>query len=233
MDWLREMLKSLGVDEKRIEEIVSKAEDDKESEIAGLKQKNSELLGKLKRKDDGEAGKSVELEEQISELKEQLARVTKESEKTRKALEKERDDYKTLATNEQTAVSKLVLDNGLTEALTKAGVRKELLPAARALLKEQGILSVKSEGDIRKAVAKLVKDGKEEEIELNEYVEKHFISTDTGKAFLSPSGNSGAGGVVNSEGGSTTKKWADMNLRERTALHKANPVLAAELAKAN
>lgn len=231
MDWLKEMLKGLGVEDEKISAIVDQAEREQEESIAGLKQKNSELLGKLKKKSTGEDDKVTQLEEKIDELNEQLSKVTRDSEKTKKALEKERDEAKTRAENEEKAVSRLVLDNGLTEALTASGVRKELLPAARALLKEQGNLSVKSEGEARKAVAKLVADGKEEELDLSEYITKHFAGTEAGKAFLNPSGNSGAGGVLNPNTGGTTKKWSDMSLKERTELHKTNPTLAAELAK--
>lgn len=231
MDWLKEMLKGLGVDAAKIDAIVAQAETEREEEVAGLKQKNADLLGKLKKKDDGEGGKVAELESKIDDLTEQLAKTTRDSEKARKALEKERDDFKAMAANEQTAVSRLVLDNGLTEALTKAGVRKELLPAARALLKEQGILSVKSEGDVRKAVAKLAKDGKEEELTLEDYITKHFVASESGKAFIPASGNSGAGAGGNGGAGGSCagKKWAEMSLKERTELFKTNPTLAAEL----
>lgn len=231
MDWLKEMLTGLGVDAAKIDAIVAQAEKEREEEVAELKQKNADLLGKLKKKDDGEGGKVAELESKIDDLTEQLAKTTRDSEKLRKALEKERDDFKALAANEQTAVSRLVLDNGLTEALTKAGVRKELLPAARALLKEQGILSVKSEGDVRKAVAKLAKDGKEEELTLEDYITKHFVASESGKAFIPASGNSGAGAGGNGGAGGSGagKKWAEMSLKERTELFKTNPTLAAEL----
>lgn len=231
MDWLKEMLKGLGVDAAKIDAIVAQAETEREEEVAGLKQKNADLLGKLKKKDDGEGGKVAELESKIDDLTEQLAKTTRDSEKVRKALEKERDDFKAMAANEQTAVSRLVLDNGLTEALTKAGVRKELLPAARALLKEQGILSVKSEGDVRKAVAKLAKDGKEEELTLEDYITKHFVASESGKAFIPASGNSGAGAGGNGGAGGSGagKKWAEMSLKERTELFKTNPTLVAEL----
>lgn len=230
MDWLKEMLKELGVDAAKIDAIVVQAETEREEEVAGLKQKNADLLGKLKKKDDGEGGKVAELEFKIDDLTEQLAKTARDSEKVRKSLEKERDEFKAMAASEQTAVSRLVLDNGLTEALTKAGVRKELLPAARALLKEQGILSVKSEGDVRKAVAKLAKDGKEEELTLEDYITKHFVASESGKAFIPPSGNSGAGaGSTGGAGSVAGKKWEEMSLKERTELFKTNPTLAAEL----
>lgn len=231
MDWIKEMLKGLGVDAAKIDAIVAQAEKEREEEVAELKTKNADLLGKLKKKDDGEGGKVAELESKIDDLTEQLAKTTRDSEKVRKALENERDDFKAMAANEQTAVSRLVLDNGLTEALTKAGVRKELLPAARALLKEQGILSVKSEGDVRKAVAKLAKDGKEEELTLEDYITKHFVASESGKAFIPASGNSGAGAGGNGGAGGSGagKKWAEMSLKERTELFKTNPTLAAEL----
>jgi hypothetical protein len=107
-----------------------------------------------------------------------------------KKLTKERDESVAKAQSESAANHRLLVDNGLTDALTKAGIRKELLPAARALLKEQGIISVETDGDVRRAVAKLA-DGKA--LPLEDYVLKHFALSDDGKAFIPADGNSGGG----------------------------------------
>lgn len=177
-------------DEKTLAAALTALEDAKGS-IQRLEAKNSELLGKLKAAKGDEGGKLGELQDKIDELTESQSALKREYEKQIKTLSKERDDATTSATSEKNAVERLLLDNGLTEALTKANVRKEFLPAARALLKERGILSVKSEGDTRKAIAKLIKDGKESELDLGEYIEKHFASSDEGKAFIPAGQNSG------------------------------------------
>lgn len=202
MKTLIELLKKLGAKDEDITAVEAEIEADKEAEVAGLKKKNNELIAKAKAARDGDGGKVAELQDKIDELSEQIAAAKRDGDKAVKALTKERDELKTLADGEKTAVTKLLLDNGLTEALTKAGVKKELLPAARAYLKEQGVLSIKSEGDVRKAVAKLAKDGKEAEVSLDDYV-VHFATTDEGKAFIPAGSNSGggAGGSGGSGGG--------------------------------
>jgi len=164
-----------------------------ERQMEAMRNKNRELLDELKaaktslREKDGIKPEDfAKLEQVNAELVAKLAETTGLLKKTTK----ERDDSIAIAQVELTANHKLLVDNGLTEALTKAGIRKELLPAARALLKEQGIISVESEGDVRRAVAKLT-DGKL--LPLEEYVSKHFAVSDEGKAFIPADGNSGGG----------------------------------------
>lgn len=155
-------------------------------------------IKKLEQKAEGKSPEDVlALESKIEELTDQLAKSTRETEKTIRQLTRERDEAVAAADGERKAVTRLTVDNELTDALSKAGIKKELIPAARALLKEQGILEVESEGDVRRAVAKMMADGKEQRIPLGDYITKHFATSEIGKAFIPASGDSGggAGGV--------------------------------------
>ena len=186
--------------------------EDLKKQIAALSAKNKELLDEKKSTKSGAERLLADAQEKIDELTMQVDQVKKDYEKQIKALAKERDDAAELAKSEQSANQRLLVDNGLTDALTKAGVRKELLAAARAMLKEQGIISIESEGDMRKAVAKL-EDGKM--LPLNEYIEKHFAASDVGKAFMPASRDSGAGAS-----GSSANVGLDANA-ERLAQYNA------------
>jgi hypothetical protein len=166
---------------------------DFEKQMEAMRAKNQQLLDEVK-------GLKATLREQNGIKPEDFAKLEKERDeliaknteaaKILKQLTKERDDATSKAQAESAANHKLLVDNGLTDALTKAGIRKEFLPAARALLKEQGIIGVEADGDIRRAVAKLA-DGKL--LPLEEYVSKHFAASDEGKAFIPADGNSGGG----------------------------------------
>ena len=195
MDKLKALLKKLGAQDADIEAVEAEIAADKEAEVEGLKRKNAELIRKAKEARDGDGGKVAELEARIEELTEAWGADKKAAAK----LAQERDSYKAAADAERVAVSKLILEGGLTEALTKAGVRKELLPAARALLRERGALTVKVEGDARKAVAS--KDGKE--LDLEAFV-TDFIGSDEGKAYI-PAGLNSGGGAQAGNGGAAAK----------------------------
>lgn len=179
--------------------------DDFETQLEAMRAKNKELLDKL-----AEAKASLREKEGIKP--EDFARLEKDLADERakaaeasgilKKLTKERDDATNKAQAESAANHKLLVDNGLTDALNRAGIRKEFLPAARALLKEQGIISVEAEGDMRRAVAKMA-DGKS--VALEDYVTKHFALSEEGKAFIPAEGNSGGGSGGPARQGGTAK----------------------------
>lgn len=230
MDKLKALLKKLGASSEDIADIETEIDEAKESEIAGLKKKNAELIAKQKAKETGDGGKVAELEAKVDELTEQNATLKRDTDKAVKKLTSERDDAQTALTSERSAVSRLVLENGLTEELTKAGIKKELLPAARAYLRERGALSVESEGDIRKAVAIIKDKAGDRKVSIDAYV-KEFASSDEGKAFIPAEANQGSGS--GGPAGQTAKKpWKDMTLKERTEIHLKDPALAKQLAGA-
>ena len=195
MEKLKALLKKLGAQAEDIDAVEAEIIADKEAEVDGLKRKNAELIMKAKAARDGDGGKVAELEAKIEELTGQIAAEKKSAAK----IAQERDAFKTAADAERGAVSKLILEGGLTEALTKAGIRKELLPAARALLKERGALSVKVDGEARKAIA--MKDGKE--LDLESFVSE-FVGSDEGKAYI-PGGLNSGGGAQAGNGSAGTK----------------------------
>lgn len=88
-------------------------------------------------------------------------------------------------------IEKRVVDDGLTSALIDVGVTKELLPAARALLKERGVVHfVEDEGRFD-AIAKTDTLG---DVDVPTYI-KEWAKGDEGKAFVpKPTGGGAPGG---------------------------------------
>lgn len=160
-----------------------------EEEVAGLKAKNTELLGKLRKatKDaeidpaDHQALQN-ELEASESALKEatkSLKTATAESEKIKKQYE-----------DESKVAHNLLVETGLSNALLEAGVKNpSYLKAAKAML--SGQVTLTTEGDERVA---MVGDKK-----LAEFV-KEWASGDEGKTFVSAPTNTGS----NATGGTHT-----------------------------
>lgn len=88
-------------------------------------------------------------------------------------------------------IRRFTVDDGLTSALIEVGVSKELLPAARALLKERGVIEFVEEDGKFSAVAKTDAFG---DIETLKYVQE-WAKSDEGKAFVpKPTGGGAQGG---------------------------------------
>lgn len=218
MDKLKALLKKLGASPEDVEAVEAEIVADQEAMVEGLQRKNRELIvtnKKLKASGGDDDGKVAELEAKIEELTGAIAAEKKAAAK----IAQERDTFKAAAESERGAVSKLILEGGLTEALTKAGVRKELLPAARAYLKERGALSVKVDGEARKAVA--MKDGKE--LDLESFVTE-FVGTDEGKAYI-PGGLNSGGGANPGSGSAGSKSM------KRAAFEALDPAAKMEFSK--
>ena len=166
-----------------------------EAETQGLKAKRDELL---------EANRKLrnELADRQGEMSKTSARLTQA----------------------ETTVQKLVVDNGLTEALTKAKVAPEFLEAARALIKSREEIAIgEAEG---KPVALVGEQA------LGAFVED-WARSDQGRPFIAPAGNSGggAGGAGAATGGLQDNPWAkdSRNLGEQVRLLKEDPALARRL----
>lgn len=166
-----------------------------EAETQGLKTKRDELL---------EANRKLrnDLADRQSEMSKTNARLTQA----------------------ETAVQKLVVDNGLTEALTRAKVAPEFLEAARALIKAREEIVI---GDNEGKPVALVG-----EQALSVFVED-WARSDQGRPFIAPAGNSGggAGGAGAASGGLQANPWAKdtRNLSEQVRLLKEDPALARRL----
>lgn len=166
-----------------------------EAETQGLKAKRDELL-------DANRKLRNDLADRQSEMSKTSARLTQA----------------------ETAVQKLVVDNGLTEALTRAKVAPEFLEAARALIKAREEIAI---GDNDGKPVALVG-----EQALSAFVED-WARSDQGRPFIAPAGNSGggAGGAGAASGGLESNPWAkdSRNLSEQVRLLKEDPALARRL----
>lgn len=200
MNKLLELLKKLGASEEDIEAAKSEIESDKEADVAGLKKKRDELLAENRKLKNGGNEDAAKLAEENAKLQEQLDSQAKELKKSGESLKKLEADkakveqeFGTKLAGEQAAINRLLVEEGLTKGITQIGITKPAQVAAvRALLKEKGILSVEAEGDVRKAVAKLMKDGKETKLDLDAYL-KDWATSEEGKEFVPAAQNQGGG----------------------------------------
>lgn len=156
----------------------------------GLAKKNSELLAELK---DARKGKQIDpaeldkLQDKIDGLENQLTA----SQKTIKEQQKAFEQTKAALDAESGFTSKLLLDNGLTDALVKAGVATPFLPAVKAMLSSQAKIAI--DGDVRKAVIG--------DKDLSAFVTE-WATSDDGKHYIAAPQNNGGGasGGSNSTG---------------------------------
>ena len=163
---------------------------------AGLIAKNQELLGKVKKLQKDAAIDPAEYqalseakdtaEAKLAEALKTVKQATAQAEKDRKALEAE-TGY----------VSKLLIDNGLTDALLKAGVKPEMSKAVKAML--TGQVSLKVEGDKRLAVVG--------DKALGDFVTE-WAQSDEGKHFVAAPANQGGGANGGAQGAGKSKVMA-------------------------
>lgn len=164
-----------------------------EEAVEGLKTKNTELLAKVKKATAGATidpaehqALQAELEAATGKLKEDdkaLKTALAEGERARKALE-----------TESGFTTRLLIDNGLSEALLKAGVKPEFNKAAKALL--SGQVALKTEGDKRTPVVG--------EKALGDFI-TDWAKSDEGKHFVAAPGNAGGGASGGASGGEGQK----------------------------
>lgn len=166
-----------------VAEALEEAETAHETAVSGLKEKNRELLGKLKNANKGEP-KPEEIERLEAEI-ETLKEGKKAADKTIKTLTTERDTHKTTAESESKAARKLTVDTALTSALLEANVGKQFLGTLKDSLSLK-VTDVKVDGDTR---TPMVGDKS-----LGDYV-KAFASSDEGKHFVVAPANGGSGAL--------------------------------------
>ena len=160
---------------------VDTANEEHEAATAGLKAKTKELLGKLRKAESGEAGDPAEVARLEDELQ-KSQKALKDAEKSFGALTKEKEALAAERDKEAGFSKSLLVGNGLTDALVAAGVKKELLPATKALLKDQ--VTIKEDGDNR-----LVMVGDKS---LGDFV-KEWSQGDEGKHYVAAGENGGGG----------------------------------------
>lgn len=177
------------------EDFAAKIKEAVEEATTGLVKKNQELVLELREAKKGRAIDPAELDRlqtKIDSLEVDLGNATKASKEQAKLLKQAQDAL----ASESGFTQKLLLDNGLTEALVKVGVANQYLPAVKAMLGTQG--KIISDGDIRKAVIG--------DKELSEFVQG-WASSDEGKHYISAPANGGGGASGGSGSGSGTKTW--------------------------
>lgn len=185
-----------------------------EEAVDGLKTKNAELLGKLKKatKDAQiDPADHAALQAELDKNETKLTQVTKDL----KTATTESDKIKKQYEIESKVAHNLLVETGLSTALLEAGVKiPSYLKAAKAMLAGQ----VKLEADGEKRVAKVG------DKLLGEFV-KEWAAGDEGKAFVDAPGNSG-GGAGGGAGGAGTGKTMT-----RTAFEALDPTAKVTFSK--
>ncbi len=186
-----------------------------EAEVAGLRAKKTELLGKLAKARAGEGGGDTgeveRLEGELDALKKELSTAKTEARQAKRDLEAaqtERDTATTERDTEATFSRNLLIENGLTAALIENKVADIHIPAVTALLNKG--LEVKTGTDGKRQVFAGDKP-------LGEHV-KEWAASEAGKHYVTAAANGGgnAGGGTQG-GGPGTKKISEMTELERTA----------------
>lgn len=163
-----------------------------EAAIEALTAKNRELLGEVKVAKARAKGAEIDpaehaaLQSEIEALKSDLTKVTKESTKAIEQMQKN-------LTDKDGALQSYLIDNGLTDALVKAGVRSEFMGAAKAMLRNQA--QVKADDGNYSA---LMGDKP-----LVDAVSEWAVS-DEGKHFIAAPANSGGGATGGNGAGNPT-----------------------------
>lgn len=177
----------------------------------GLASKNRELLAELK---EARKGRQVNPED-LEKLESELDRLKGELSEAQKAAKKSLTEAETARKQLQDAESftqRLLVDNGLTEALAKAGVTNPVhMKAVKSML--AGQVQVVAEGD-----AKVAKVGDKA---LADYVNE-WAKGDEGKFFVSAPNNSGGGATGGNGAPSINKKSSAMTPDEKSAYIKEN-----------
>lgn len=180
-----------AADKKIVDKLIADAlaaqAEEHEAEVEGLKAKRTELINKLKAaregKDDVDTSK---LEGELETTKAALKAATKELNTLKPQLETLTGERDSLNKN----LESVLIDNGLTGALTEHKVDAKYLPAVKALLSPK--VALKMEGDTRKAVVG--------DKSLGDFI-KEWSQGDEGKAYIAAPGNSGGGAGGGAQGG--------------------------------
>lgn len=152
-----------------------------EVELGALSAKNSELLREVKVARAKAKGVEIDpndfmaLQSENETLKSQLDKVAKENTKTIEQLQAS-------LTEKDGALQSYLIDNGLNDAMLKAGIKPEFMAAAKAMLKSQTKLMAEN-GQYSALMG---------EKPLNEAIAE-WAAGDEGKHFVSAPANSGGG----------------------------------------
>lgn len=191
---------TVDINAPEIKEAIEAAVDDA---VSGLKAKNVDLAARLEK---ARQGKTIDpddyrqLEERATKLEADLAAATKQL----KTVSADYEKIKKAHESESEFTRRLLVDNGLVDELTKAGVTDPIrLKAAKAMLKEYVSLSI--DGDVRKAIMG--------DKPLSDAI-KEWAASDEGKHFIAAPNNNG-GGAGGGGGGADTASLAKMTPQQR------------------
>lgn len=186
--------------------------EDLKNAVEALSAKNRELLGELKAAKAKAKGVEIDPVEH-EQLRTQVEELTGKLTKAEKAAAKQIEDLTKVVSTKDAALQSYLIDNGLSDAMLKAGVRPEMMPAVKAMLK--GKATIKDEGG---NIAAFMGDQP-----LTDAVSA-WAASDEGKHFVSAPANTGggaAGGNGNGTGGNTNKGNLGGSKAERGAAIKS------------
>lgn len=156
-----------------------------------LQKKNRQLLGEAKAAKAKAKGLEIDPEEH-AQLQQEIEILRESLEKTQKLSAGEVEKLQKALSEKDGAIQSYLIDNGLADAMLKANVRPEMMPAVKAMLRQQ--TSVKADGSEYQALMG--------EKPLLEAVTE-WAQSDAGKPFVMAPDNSGggaAGGAANNSG---------------------------------
>lgn len=202
-----------------IDTALEQARETHEAEIEGLKTKNTDLIGKLRKaRAEGGNENTGEIERLETELNEAQGKLRKAESDLRQVnrdvatVTAERDAAQTSLQAETDFARNLLVNNGLTGALVEANVAPQFLDDVTASLARQ--VTIKDSDGERKA---FVGDKP-----LGEFV-KEWSQSDRGKHYVVAPANGGGGTPPPGSPQGGAKKLYEMTEPERIAAHNANP----------
>lgn len=192
-----------------------------EKETEGLKTKNAELLGEVKKTKDSFKSIQDQLDEIKAAKEEAEAAAAEKSgdvEKIKTSLaqkhQKELDAIKAQLEQSKAMLNQTLIDKGLSDALVKANVAPHHMPAVTALIKA----TAKAEIIDQDGNAVAMFDGKP----INEFVQA-WSQGDMGKHYIAAPNNGGGGASgSNGNGGAGTGKKADWSVKQKTDFIREN-----------
>lgn len=182
--------------------------EDLKAAVEALSAKNRELLGELKAAKAKAKGVEIDPTEH-EQLKTQVEELQGKLTKAEKAAAKQVEDLTKAVATKDAALQSYLIDNGLSEAMLKAGVRPEMMPAVKAMLKGQA--SIKDENGTYSAFMG--------DKPLTDAVSA-WAASDEGKHFVAAPANTGGGatgGGGNGNGGNMQRGNLGGDKAARTA----------------
>lgn len=185
------------------------------------------LKEKVRARDGVDMKEFERLEVENSELAAQLA-------ESKTALKKLDESSKSLTEKLTGVTGKLhgtLKEKELRAAMSEFKFDPETQNEAFTLLASQLGLGVVEDSAGTRVTAKVVKDGKETELAVKDALKAWVDTSPLAKRLIVAGRTSGSGSKGSTAGGSETKKWAEMDIKERTELFNSQPDLARQLMK--